>query len=278
MARKDQKGIRMTEEAEIPDLPEIFRHNEKKEKQKELEVQVPEIYTEEEVKEEQEQKEEHRKIKAFRQNLQKLKREIEKTLNIDLYRPEIEKRIEGMLKKGRTLIIGKKIGQFAEQLVEKGYTVIARESSITYVSPKTEVNNIEILEKLDLKPFVQHKLKKIDGSFVNIILLFALKGREYKENYELVSLCRDKLHPNGIMIIVDQFVSRKNVIISFFKLVYFGLKLGIEKLRKRAYIIPIIKLDKIIKQLELRKYKTFEDAGGQIRTYIVAKRLGAFLR
>ncbi|MHA1205603.1 MAG: hypothetical protein ACTSSL_11830, partial [Candidatus Heimdallarchaeaceae archaeon] len=135
--KKKSEDIVNNVEETIPDLPEIFRHEKKEETEKK----------------EKEQVEETKSSNLFSQKIQGLKEKVEQIVNVNKLRPQIEKDIENLLKDGNTLLIGKNVGVFAERLTEKGMNVIARDTSITFISPKTEVNNVKILEKMELKPF-----------------------------------------------------------------------------------------------------------------------------
>ena len=256
----------------IPDLPEIFRH-EKKEETEEI-ASIPKVKAE---KKEKKEDKEVKKSSVFSQKMHDLKEKVEQVVNINKLRPQIEKDIEVLLKEGKTLLIGKNVGAFAERMTEKGIGVIARDTSITFISPKAEVNNVKILEKMELKPFSLEKMNNLDGPFMNIILLFALKGRKKEEIYTIVKKCKQLLYSSGLLFITEETVSGFNIILNFFKNLSYVIKFIKSKIKKEEYVWPVVKTKKIIKQLELRTFKTFTYGGRNVQTFVLAKRLSAFL-
>ncbi|MHA1116646.1 MAG: hypothetical protein ACTSPJ_10795 [Candidatus Heimdallarchaeaceae archaeon] len=270
--KKKSEDIVNNVEETIPDLPEIFRH-EKKEETEEI-ASIPKVKIE---KKEKEQVEETKSSNLFSQKIQGLKEKVEQIVNVNKLRPQIEKDIENLLKDGNTLLIGKNVGVFAERLTEKGMNVIARDTSITFISPKTEVNNVKILEKMELKPFSLEKMNNLKGPFINIILFFALKGRKKEEIYSIVNKCKQLLYSSGLLFIVEESASGLNIFLNFFKYLTYVNKFIKSKIKKEEYTWPVVKIKKVIKQLELRKFKTFVYGGRNVQTYVLAKRLSAFL-
>ena len=233
--------------------------------------EVPEV-----PKIEEEEVEEIKKTPTDKRIDKQIAKKIKETVNVDLFLPEIFDWIFEKLKNGPTLIIGEKIGEFAEEIANRNINVVARDSSVSYVSPKTEVKNKEILNKLDIKPFSLDKLKDMDGIFLNIIVVFALKKLKKDQQLELLEKCKRILSREGQLIIVGEFYP-KSALLMPISLAKEGIKSFNKAVLKRHVSRPLINFDKIAKHLELKFFDVKYDAGGRIRTYVLTKRWGALV-
>ncbi|MBY9001695.1 MAG: hypothetical protein KGD64_12330 [Candidatus Heimdallarchaeota archaeon] len=202
---------------------------------------------------------------------------LKKTVNLELFLPEIYEWIFEKLKEGPTLIIGDKIGKFSEQVAKQGLIVVAREMSSSYVSPKSEVDDEEILEKMDLKPFSLDKMKAFDNFNLNVILIFALERLSKVQQMELLNECKRLISKEGQLIVIGEFfsnsiwwfpVSLTKEIANFFK----------EKIFKLKTAKPLRNFEKLANKTELKFFDVKYDANGRIRTYVLTKRWGALLR
>jgi hypothetical protein len=210
------------------------------------------------------------------QQFQSVSKQIQKTVNIELFLPDIHDWIFDRIKTGTTLIVGEKIGKFAERVANVTPEVIARETSSSYVSPKTEVKDKEILKKLDLKPFKLDKFEKIDDVFYNIIVIFTLRKLSKEEAEQFLNKCKRLLAKDGQLIIVGEF-HPKSVLLYPVTAVKETVKFVKNKVLRRKVTKPLVNFDKTVKQLGLKFYDIKSDAGGRIRTYVLTKRWGALL-
>ncbi|MCG3219747.1 MAG: hypothetical protein H7641_00070 [Candidatus Heimdallarchaeota archaeon] len=209
-------------------------------------------------------------------SFQTVSRKLKETVNIELFLPDIQDWIFERIKTGTTLIIGDKIGAFAEKIAKVTPEVVARESSSSYVSPKTEVKDAEILRKLDMKPFKIDKFESLDGVFYNIIVIFTLRRLSQEQTNVFLNKCKRLLAKDGQLIVVGEFYPKSVLLypITAFKE---GVKTINSKILKRRVVRPLVNFDKTVKQLELKFYDVKYDAGGRIRTYVLTKRWGALL-
>jgi hypothetical protein len=209
-------------------------------------------------------------------SFQAVSRKLKETVNIDLFLPDIHDWIFSKLKQGPTLIIGERIGKFAERLVENEIKVVARESSVSYVSPKTEVKNNKILEKLEMKPFIMEKISNISDTFLNIIIIFALKRLSREDQEELLLKCKRILAKDGQMIVVGEYYPKSPFLMPIF-LTKEGFKTIKNKVFRKNVARPLTQMEKLADKLELKFFDVKEDAGGRIRTYVFTKRWGALI-
>ncbi len=201
---------------------------------------------------------------------------IKETVNIDLFLPQIHKWISDKIKPGPTLIIGEKIGEFAVNISEKVPSVIARESTSSYVSPKAEVKDESDLGKIDLKPFDLEKLSSIQDIFINIIVIFTLRKIDREHQQLLLAQCKRMLARDGQLIVVGEFYP-KSVFLLPIAFTKESIRIFKSKLLKKKINKPITKIDKLANELELKFYDVKYDAGGRIRTYVLTKRWGALV-
>lgn len=264
----------MSEETELPGIPEIPKVEKKSDGETEtIEEEAKEVEEEQLAKR---QQHEPQVVDIAAQKFKEISAKIRETVDIETLKPYLQETIIAKLKEGDVILIGEKIGVFAEKIAEEGHNVIARDTSVTYVSPKTEVNNHTILEKVDIKPFVMHKFKEIQGFYRNIILFFALKRLSRKEIEELLTHCKKILSREGQIVIVDEFYPR-NLLLWILTMLKIGFEVLREKITKQQAIKPCRKIEKIINKLELKFYDVKHEAAGRIRTYIVSKRWSALL-
>ena len=207
---------------------------------------------------------------------QTVSRKLKETVNIDLFLPDIQDWIFERLKTGTTLIIGEKIGGFAEKIAKITPEVIARESSSSYVSPKTEVKDAEILRKLDMKSFKLDKFERLDDVFYNIIVIFTLRRLTKEQINAFLLKCKRLLAKDGQLIVVGEFYP-KSIWLYPVTLVKEITKFFNNKILKRQVTRPLVKFEKTVNKLELKFYDVKFDAGGRIRTYVLTKRWGALL-
>ncbi|MHA1353514.1 MAG: hypothetical protein ACTSPP_12105 [Candidatus Heimdallarchaeaceae archaeon] len=85
------------------------------------------------------------------------------------------------------------------------------------------------------------------------------------------------MYSSGLLFIVEESASGLNIFLNFFKYLTYVNKFIKSKIKKEEYTWPVVKIKKVIKQLELRKFKTFVYGGRNVQTYVLAKRLSAFL-
>ena len=245
----------MEETPEIADIPQIEKVSEEKEEEattaQKIEQQISDSF-------------------------QTVSRKLKETVNIDLFLPDIQDWILERIKTGTTLIIGDKIGGFAEKIAKVTPEVVARESSSSYVSPKTEVKDTEILRKLDMKPFKMDKFESLDGVFYNIIVIFTLRKLSKEQAKIFLNKCKRLLAKDGQLIVVGEFYP-KSVLLYPVTAVKESIKAINSKILKRQVVRPLVNFDKTVKQLELKFYDVKYDAGGRIRTYVLTKRWGALL-
>jgi hypothetical protein len=246
----------MEETSEIDDIPQIEKTSEETEKEEPSTAQKIE--------------------QQISDSFQTVSRKLKETVNIDLFLPEIQDWIFERIKVGSTLIIGDKIGEFAEKIAKVTPEVIARETSSSYVSPKTEVKDEEILRKLDMKPFKIEKFESLDGVFYNIIVIFTLRTLSNEQTDVFLNKCKRLLARDGQLIVVGEF-HPKSVLLYPITAVKESAKVIKNKILKRKVVRPLVNFDKKVKQLELKFYDVKYDAGGRIRTYVLTKRWGALL-
>ncbi len=231
-------------------------------------------------KEEIDEEEELTGAKKIEQQLsdsfQAVSKKLKETVNIDLFLPDIHDWIFDKLKQGPTLVIGEKIGKFAERLAVEGLKVVARESSVSYVSPKTEVKDKKILEKLEMKPFFLEKISDISNTFLNIIIIFALKKLPKENQEKLLLSCKRILAKDGQMIVVGEFYPKSPLLMPI-TLTKEGFKTIKNKVFRKNIARPLIQIEKMADKLELKFFDVKEDAGGRIRTYVFTKRWGALI-
>lgn len=222
------------------------------------------------------EKEETEKIPSAPRIDKQIAKKLKETVNVELFLPEIFEWIHEKLKDGPTLIIGEKIGVFAEEVASRNMNVVARDSSASYVSPKAEVKNKEMLSKVDIKPFSFNKFKDLDGIFLNIIVIFALKKLQKEQQLELLEKCKRIMSREGQLIIVGEFYPKSALLLPI-SLAKEGIKTFNKTILKRNVSRPLTNFDKITKQLELKFFDVKYDAGGRIRTYVLTKRWGALI-
>jgi len=255
MADENTKVISMDEKPSIEDIPQIEKEEVEEEKEltgaKKLEKQITDSF-------------------------HTVSRKLKETINVELFLPDIHEWIFGKLKQGPTLIIGEKIGRFAERIAVEGIKTIARETSVSYVSPKTEVKDKKILEKLEIKPFILDKISTIEDTFLNIIIIFALKRLSTKDQEKLLSNCKRVLARDGQMIVVGEFYP-KSAILMPISITKEGFKTIKNKIFRKNITRPLTQIEKIADKLELKFFDVKEDAGGRIRTYVFTKRWGALI-
>lgn len=259
----------MQEEPELPEIPTIPQIEKTEEEKKAEEI-------EEKVTEEEKEEETVKTESIATQQIKKISSKIQEAINIDVLKPNIQATIVAKLKEGDVILVGEKIGNFAEKMAEEGHNVFARDTSATYVTPRAEVNNHEVLDKIDIKPFNLNKFKELKGYYRNIILFFALKRLSKQEIEELLKKCKELLSREGQLIIVDEFYPL-NPILWLVTMIKIGFLTIREYLTKQRAIKPCKKLDKLIRKLELKFYDVKHEAEGRIRTYIVSKRWSALL-
>jgi len=202
---------------------------------------------------------------------------LKKTVNLDLFLPEIYEWIFEKLKKGPTIVIGDKIGKFSENIAKLDISVIARDMSASYVSPKSEVSDENILEKMDLKPFSLSKLSTLSRLNLNIILIFALEKLTKSQKIELLNECKRLMAKEGQLIVVGECFP-KSVFLYPISLIKGFINLINSKVFKRKTRSPLRNFEKLAKKTELKFFDTKYDANGRIRTYVLTKRWGALLR
>ena len=201
---------------------------------------------------------------------------IKETVNLELFLPQIHVWIDKKLKIGPTLVIGEKIGDFALEIAKKLPTVVARESTSTYVSPEAEVTDASNLDKIDFKPFDLGKLSEIQGIFINIIIIFALRKLDRENQKLLLGQCKRMLSRDGQLIVVGEFYP-KSVFLYPITAVKEGIRTFKTKILKKKIDKPIAKIDKLANELELKFFDVKYDAGGRVRTYVLTKRWGALV-
>ena len=208
--------------------------------------------------------------------LQTIATKIKETVNLDLFLPQIHGWIDEKLKKGPTLIIGERIGEFALKISDKLPSVIARETTSTFVSAEAEVKDSTKLNKIDLKPFDINKLAEIQDVFINIIIIFALRKLEREQQKQLLRDCKKMLSRDGQLVVVGEFYPR-----SLFLMPISGIKEMVRTFKttvlKKKIAKPITKIDKLANELELKFFDVKYDAGGRVRTYVLTKRWGALV-
>lgn len=202
---------------------------------------------------------------------------LKKTVKLELYLPEIYEWIFEKLKDGPTIIIGNKIGKFSEQVAQSGVSVVAREMSSSYVSPKSEVLDEEILEKMDLKPFSLEKMKSFERFNLNIILIFALERLSKNQKMDLLNECKRLVSKEGQLIVIGEYFSN-SVLLFPFSLIKEFVNLIKNKIFKKKTAKPLRNFEKLANKTELKFFDVKYDANGRIRTYVLTKRWGALLR
>ncbi|MCK4896235.1 MAG: hypothetical protein KAS47_05460, partial [Candidatus Heimdallarchaeota archaeon] len=199
------------------------------------------------------------------------------TVYLELFLPEIHEWIFEKLKKGPTIVIGDKIAKFSEEIAKLDISVIARDMSASYVSPKSEVNDEKILEKMDLKPFSLSKLSKLSRFNLNIILIFALEKLTKNQKIELLNECKRLMAKEGQLIVVGEYLP-KSVFLYPISLIKGFINLINSKVFKRKTRKPLRNFEKLANKTELKFFDVKYDANGRIRTYVLTKRWGALLR
>lgn len=249
MADENPKVSRMDEELQIPKIPAL------ESQEKDFEEQP-----------------EEKSVKA----LQTITTKLKETVKLEMFLPQIYLWIEDKLKIGPTLVIGNNIGDFAISLSSKVPSVIARESTSTYVSPVAEVTDASQLEKIDFKPFDLGKIESMQNVFLNIIVIFTLRKLEREKQKLLLRECKRMLSRDGQLIVIDEFYPK-----SIFLIPITIAKEGIRSFRtvilKKQIDKPIKKIDKLAEDLELKFFDVKYDAGGRVRTYVLTKRWGALV-
>lgn len=255
MADEDSKVIVMEEQPSIEDIPQIEKEEIEKEEEltgaKKIEQQLSESF-------------------------QAVSRKLKETVNIDLFLPDIHDWIFSKLKQGPTLVIGERIGKFSERIAEEGIKIAARESSVSYVSPKTEVKDKKILEKLEMKPFFLEKIADINDTFLNIIIIFALKRLSKEDQEKLLLSCKRILAKDGQLIVVGEYYPKSPLLMPI-TLTKEGFKTIKNKIFRKNIARPLTQMEKIADKLEFKFFDVKEDAGGRIRTYVFTKRWGALI-
>ncbi len=241
----------MEEKPEIPDIPQI-------EKTEEVE------------------EEKLTRTQRIESQIGTVTKKIKETVNVDLFLPEINEWILERLKDGPSIVIGDKIGNIAEKIAKLNFNVVARDSSASYVSPKTEIEDEDILKKIDFKPFSLEKFKELSGIFLNIVVIFTLKKLEKNQQLELLEKCKRLLSREGQLIVVGEFYPKSAHLIPI-SLAKETLKTFKKTILKRKVARPLTNFDKITKKLELKFFDVKYDAGGRIRTYVLTKRWGALI-
>ncbi len=209
--------------------------------------------------------------------IQSVTKKLKKTVNLELFLPEIHEWIFEKLKKGPTIVIGDKIGKFSEEIAKLDISVIARDMSASYVSPKSEVNDEKILEKMDLKPFSLSKMSKLSRFNLNVILIFALEKLTKTQKIELLNECKRLMAKEGQLIIVGEYFP-KSVFLYPISLIKGFINLVNSKVFKRKTRKPLRNFEKLVNKTELKFFDAKYDANGRIRTYVLTKRWGALLR
>ena len=209
--------------------------------------------------------------------IQSVTTKLKKTINLELFLPEIHEWIFEKLKKGPTIVIGEKIGKFSEQIANKEISVIAREMTSSYVSPKSEVNDEKILEKMDLKPFSLSKMSTLSRYNLNIILIFALEKLTKSQKMELLNECKRLLAKEGQLIVVGECFP-KSILLYPISLIRGLINLINSIVFKRRTKKPLRNFEKLASKTELKFFDVKYDANGRIRTYVLTKRWGALLR
>jgi 2-polyprenyl-3-methyl-5-hydroxy-6-metoxy-1,4-benzoquinol methylase len=202
---------------------------------------------------------------------------LKKTVNLELFLPEIYEWIFEKLKKGPTLVIGDKIGKLSEKIAKLDISVTARDMSSSYVSPKSEVSDEKILEKMDFKPFTLSKMSELSRFNLNVILIFALEKLTKSQKMELLKECKRLMAKEGQLIVVGEYLP-KSVLLYPISLVKGFINLINTKVFKRKTRRPIRNFEKLAIKTELKFFDVKYDANGRIRTYVLTKRWGALLR
>ncbi|MCK5304961.1 MAG: hypothetical protein KAJ72_06910 [Candidatus Heimdallarchaeota archaeon] len=209
--------------------------------------------------------------------IQSVTKKLKKTVYLELFLPEIHEWIFEKLKKGPTIVIGDKIAKFSEEIAKLDISVIARDMSASYVSPKSEVNDETILEKMDLKPFSLSKMSKLSRYNLNIILIFALEKLTKTQKIELLNECKRLMAKEGQLIIVGEYFP-KSIFLYPISLIKGFINLVNSKIFKRKTRKPLRNFEKLANKTELKFFDAKYDANGRIRTYVLTKRWGALLR
>ena len=149
--------------------------------------------------------------------------------------------------------------------------------SIEKVSPKSEVNDEKILEKMDLKPFSLNKLNSFSRFNLNIILIFALEKLTKSQKIELLNECKRLMAKEGQLIVVGEYFP-KSVFLYPISLIKGFINLIKSKVFKRRIRKPLRNFEKLANKTELKFFDAKYDANGRIRTYVLTKRWGALLR
>ncbi|MHA1200168.1 MAG: hypothetical protein ACTSQF_12635, partial [Candidatus Heimdallarchaeaceae archaeon] len=155
-------------------------------------------------------------------------------------------------------------------------SVIARESSSTYVNPRSEVTDASLLDKIDLKPFDVEKLSSMNNVFINIIVIFTLRKLEKDQQKQLLRECKRMLSRDGQLIVVGEFYP-KSVFLLPITLTKEGIKAFKRSVLKKKMDKPIAKIDKLANELDFKFFDVKYDAGGRVRTYVLTKRWGALV-
>ncbi|MHA1464414.1 MAG: hypothetical protein ACTSQ2_04900 [Candidatus Heimdallarchaeaceae archaeon] len=202
---------------------------------------------------------------------------LKKTVNLELFLPEIYEWIFEKLKIGQTIVIGEKIGKFSDEIEKLDVSVIAREMSSSYVSPKAEVSDEKILEKMDLKPFSLNKLSGLSRFNLNIILVFALEKLTKNQRMDLLNECKRLMSKEGQLIVVGEY-HPKSIFLYPISLIKGIINLFQTHVLKRKTRKPLRNFERLANKTELKFFDAKYDAKGRIRTYVLTKRWGALLR
>ena len=234
--------------------------------------EIPKVESQVDVKDEETTKKE----KQLVDSLQSFTHKIKETVNLDLFLPDIHLWILDKIREGPTLIIGDNITDFASKIVEQVPSIIARETSSSYVRPKGRPKKGSILTRIDFKSFQLDKIASIQESFLNIIIIFTLRKLSREQQLELMIICKRKLSREGQLIVVGEFYPKSALLypITFVKEGFNAFK---STILKRKVDKPISKLDKIAEELDLKFFDVKYDAGGRIRTYVLTKRWGTLI-
>jgi len=250
MANENPKVIGMDEETKVPEIPSIDVQEE------DVSIEKTEVKT--------------------TGTLQAITTKVKRTVNLDLFIPEIHEWITEKLKVGPTLVVGDNIGDFSLVISENLPSVIARESSSTYVNPQSEVTDASLLDKIDLKPFDVEKLSSMNNVFINIIVIFTLRKLEKDQQKQLLTECKRMLSRDGQLIVVGEFYP-KSVFLLPITLTKEGIKAFKRSVLKKKMDKPIAKIDKLANELDFKFFDVKYDAGGRVRTYVLTKRWGALV-
>lgn len=264
--------IKMKEDEELPELPEILAIQKK---QDEKELKVPEIKKREE--KEKESENETKEKKRGKVDINDFTNKVKSKVQLDSYRDEVEQKILSLIKEGRALLIGDNIGSFCEKIIRKTELPLrARDTSPTYISPRTEIKDEEILRALDIKQFKLEELQSMTEKYYNIIIFFGLKKQDATDREMIIKKCKELLLKNGQILLVEEFIS-SNIVIALIDLLRLGLQAVYRKIKKINFHMPLFSVNKLVDKQGLKKSKIGELAQGRIRMFIVAKRLSALI-